>query len=488
MHLRWALGCVLVALAFHGVGRGQAPPFVPPAPQPTLPPLFYVRVSGPPGMQATFFRGQAKSDTLATPCVVGLRPGYSYAFALSGIPGQANEVYCPTLEVRGSLILGDRMRNKDFPAGLSFTADDFARAKEGMVRKVIIVERPDQAIALASKPEQPIEVALPPSRDPFLEARERGQVLAVMYLGEKKMTAEELAARGLPGTVLLPGDKVLPPPKHLPWIPWACHALIDPVAGAAHPAELSTIYDGGDSGPPAGYDGYGKLRGLDPSDTVAEYQDSRGRQRIAASNRVCVCVPRFVVLRNELVLGNQIALLGPGAAQSLKGFARLDGRMPLIERSSNTLLDSMATRNKLSGTTNLYGTAITGKLEGLEIKATLHGTGTVDGLCLAPEVGAPLDRPLVIIKWPEKCGGLVGELVTFFVKYTNQGGRPISNVAISDSLAPRFEYVPGSAKSDREANFTIQPNEAGSSILRWEFAGQLLPRESGVVSFQARIR
>ena len=61
-------------------------------------------------------------------------------------------------------------------------------------------------------------------------------------------------------------------------------------------------------------------------------------------------------------------------------------------------------------------------------------------------------------------------------------------MVVSDSLTGRLEYVSGSAKSDRETIFTMQDNEAGSLVLRWEVAGRLLPRESGIVSFQARVR
>jgi hypothetical protein len=61
-------------------------------------------------------------------------------------------------------------------------------------------------------------------------------------------------------------------------------------------------------------------------------------------------------------------------------------------------------------------------------------------------------------------------------------------VVVSDSLSGRLEYVPGTAKMDREAVFTTQQNEAGSLILRWEVGGRLMPGESGTVSFQARVR
>jgi uncharacterized repeat protein (TIGR01451 family) len=82
----------------------------------------------------------------------------------------------------------------------------------------------------------------------------------------------------------------------------------------------------------------------------------------------------------------------------------------------------------------------------------------------------------------------VGDVITFYLKYSNTGGQPITDVAVSDSLVGRLEYVPGSARADRTAVFTVQENEAGSRILRWEIAGRLLPGQSGVVSFQARVR
>jgi hypothetical protein len=61
-------------------------------------------------------------------------------------------------------------------------------------------------------------------------------------------------------------------------------------------------------------------------------------------------------------------------------------------------------------------------------------------------------------------------------------------VVVNDSLTGRLEYVPGSAKSERDATFTTQENEAGSVILRWETSGNLLPGQTAIVTFQAKIR
>jgi hypothetical protein len=69
-----------------------------------------------------------------------------------------------------------------------------------------------------------------------------------------------------------------------------------------------------------------------------------------------------------------------------------------------------------------------------------------------------------------------------------ESGQPITDVIVSDSLTTRLEYVWDSSKSDREATFTTQMNEAGSAVLRWQVAGTLQPGQSGVITFQARVR
>ena len=108
-------------------------------------------------------------------------------------------------------------------------------------------------------------------------------------------------------------------------------------------------------------------------------------------------------------------------------------------------------------------------------------------LCEKPEPVAP-DKPLVLCKWADKESAQVGDVVTFTLKYTNSGGKPITDVAVTDSLTARLEYVPGSAQSTRDAVFTIQENEAGAAILRWEISGKLQPGQAGVVRFKAKIR
>jgi uncharacterized repeat protein (TIGR01451 family) len=136
---------------------------------------------------------------------------------------------------------------------------------------------------------------------------------------------------------------------------------------------------------------------------------------------------------------------------------------------------------------NTTGTVPITEIQGhAVVMGVLHEEAIVG--TLEKKICPPPERPLVLCKTADKQGVQVGESVTFTLRFTNPGGQPITGVVVSDSLTGRLEYVPGSAQSDRQAVFTIQGNEAGSRILRWEVAGRLLPGESGVVRFQARVR
>lgn len=491
MRCRHALRCVvlspLLLLAMpSGDGRGQGP-FAPPRPPEWPPPLLYVRLDGPPGTRITFFRG-GPPQTLPAPFVVGLRPGYIYRVQVSNPDRFPGEDLFPTLEVRGSLRVANNLRAADFPAALTFSDEDFRSVRAGaLVTRVITLERPEVAIPFATRPEAPFEINVPSNRDPVQAASEHGRPLMLMRVGQRQMAAEELTALAISGTVLLPGETTLPLPRVPPWLGHACFPVLDPRVGPAPAHEDMVICDGGDVGLKAGLDPLGRLTGVDPSDTVAEYSDSQGRRRVAISNRVCLCVPRFLVVRAETTLAGQVGRAGPGVARTTAAQITLLTERPVFQDTRNFFLEGVSGGQRPSGAVNVEGPAVTGRIDGVVVHAADRTPGSVQTVCPPPTLAAP-ERPLVIIKWPDKCAGLVGDVITFYLKYTNHGGRPITDVAVTDSLGSRFEYVAGSARSDRESVFTTQPNAAGSVTLRWEFPGTLLPRQSGTVSFQARIR
>src|SRR5207253_9207200 len=92
------------------------------------------------------------------------------------------------------------------------------------------------------------------------------------------------------------------------------------------------------------------------------------------------------------------------------------------------------------------GPLVVGKMEGTnEITRSLVTREVTLGCKDTPEA---LCGPLVLHKWADKQAAQVGDLVTFYLKFTNVGGLPISDVAVTDSLTGRLEYITGSSKSD----------------------------------------
>jgi uncharacterized repeat protein (TIGR01451 family) len=321
------------------------------------------------------------------------------------------------------------------------------------------------------------------------------------------------------------------------------------VAWSSWPEE-ECLHDGGDRGERAGLDAEGQLRGLDAEDTVAEYTDSYHRRRLTCSNRVCVCVPRFAALRTELAPARANAVVGPGDRAAILRQQQLERRLlaeqarlaerleaarsrlrPSVNVNSTApvtllalevlqarelnfgpleLLGTQEVRrltqveiarllrqmelavelssvSRLLGTEQVIGTAVIGRVEqGTEVFVGTLETRDFSVCC--HEAPCTPDKPLLLIKCTDKLAAQVGDIITFTLRYSNHGGRPITDVAVTDSLSGRLEYVPGSAESDRNAVLTTQENEAGSVILRWEVTGQLMPGESGRLRFKARVR
>ncbi|HLN29200.1 MAG TPA: DUF11 domain-containing protein [Gemmataceae bacterium] len=487
MNLKLLAAALLTAATLpYGTCAQIAPPtyaHVPAAPH--LAPLLYARFDGAPGTQATFYQGEAAGKEFPAPVTVGLRPGYVYRAELR-LPDHPGVILYPTLEVRGSLVLPPNMRSMDYPVPVNFSAEDVERALRGaLLTKVIYLEPPDRALPVATQPAAPLETEIRPGQDIIAMARAAGRLMLIVRLGSRAVDHEELVHAAVRGTLMLPGDKTLGQPGAPPYTPWKCVPLYDPIAGPACNVD-ECLQDGGDSGPRVGLDKAGRLNGLDPSDTVAVYSDNHGGKHIAISNRVCICVPRFAVLSTLTLPIGYGSSLAVGGTQTVVAKQVLAARQPSVEAKQNVQLEALAGRQRPSGIQSQEGLVDVVQVEGL-VRVTGHlQEKTVVGT-LAEKVPPP-ERPLVLCKSVDKQAAHIGDVVTFTLRYTNQGGQPINDVVVSDSLTGRLEYIAGSAKSDRQAVFTMQENQAGSLILRWEVGGPLLPGQTGAVTFQARIR
>lgn len=538
----------LLALGVLLPGRAAALP-PPPLPHCGPSPLLYVRFLAPAGTQVTFYQGSPQGRTFPTPTTVGLRPGYFYRVQLSGFEDAPALSLYPTLEVIGSLKIPPRQRSADYPAPVVFTSEDIHRARAGsLVTKVVLLEAPETASPVATQPNQPLELEIPANRDLLQEARARGRPMVIIRLGQRQGDPEELAHAAVPGTMLLPGDKLLPPAACPPSIAWAGTQLHDPFIGPK-PLEEECLHDGGDALYPLGLDNLGRLGGLDPGDTAAEYTNSCGERRVVTSNRVCLCVPRYLIVRSEITPAGYDMVLGVEDRNAVCVQNQLRARQPSLQALQNAQLEALHSRKRPTSTVvvqpldqlgkicvlnavlleigpfdvlgtcqmrllkadqlvrlkrqmelaaelsrpigvaavqEAVGPAVVGRVEGVVVVSGALETREVKVCC--HEEPCPPDKPLVLFKWVNTCQAQVGDVVTFYLKYSNHGGKPITDVAVSDSLTGRLEYVPHSARSSRDAVFTAQENPSGSLVLRWEISGRLLPGDSGVVSFQARVR
>jgi uncharacterized repeat protein (TIGR01451 family) len=480
-----------------------------------------------------------------------MRPGYFYRVRLDNIPGHPGVSIFPTLEVRGSLKLSPKLNAASYPAPVVLTEADIESVLAGnLICKVIYLENPDRAFPGLVPPAQPVELGLPPGSDLLVEAFDRGRPMLIVRMGGRSLfSEEELSHSTVPGTILFPGEKVLSPAAAPPCLLWDKRPFYDPLLGPKPPTE-ECLNDGGDHGNRAGFDINGRLAGVEPEDTVAEFTDSYGRRHVTHSNCVCLCVPRFAVLRCETPLVHYNGVLAvtdthkveyqrlikeltppllANKYEQLKGergrerpsinvgfegtvgvtrFVVLQaieiplGPIALLGTKAALLLSEierarlvkqmefareLSVRASLQGAASVTVTSVVGRIEaGPQIVQAEAETRDLTVCC--NEVPCPPDKPLVLIKCADRQSAQIGEIVTFVLKYSNHGGRPITDVAVTDSLTTRLEYVPGSAQSDRPAVFTMQPNEAGSLILHWEITGKLMPGTSGVVRFQARIR
>jgi hypothetical protein len=465
----------------------QAPVAPPPGP-PATAPLVYLTVIGPAGMKATFHPGTVGAKTLAAPAEVGVRPGYVYRLELEGIPGLQGKFY-PSLELRGAVQMSLAQAARH-PVPIVFTEDELKRiALTGaMVTKVFFMEDPAKAPAVQTTPTDPLVIEVPPGTDPLDEARARGRPMVVVRVGEREPPREELAQFALPNTILFPGEPRLALPPAPPMVPWMHWPMYDPLIGAKRGAE-ECLPDGGDVGPRIGFAPDGKLGGLNPSDSAVEYTTEAGKRKIAVSNRICVLVPRYAVARQEIAPAGVASSLAASGFKNAKGNLEFRNRIPTGRADTSVQLQAMTGRQGPSGMQNKMALHGYDQIKGVKIIGSVAGTKVVGKVQEPDEITAyPFCEPISLFKWAEPKEAQVGDVVTFYLRYHNHTKQFVEHLVVSDSLTARLEYVAGSGRSDREATLTIQANEVGSVILRWEVSGKLPPGEHGVVAFQARVR
>jgi uncharacterized repeat protein (TIGR01451 family) len=464
---------------------GPGPALVMPAPAPLVAGKFLL----PAGIRVTAFPGSELARMYSGPLVVGFRPGYGFRFELTNLPYQPGKSLFPEIVVQGVLVPRPGMRVVDYPLPLYFSPSDIDRVlKGGMITKVIYLEDPENALPAATLPDFPIETLDTSVKEAIKNANANGRLMAIVRLGDRRPPLQELQTASVNGTLLLPGERYLRAPILPPIYNFFSVPFYDPLAGSKIPRE-ECFPNGGDKNETLGIGPDGQLGGLNASDVGVEFT-ANGKRRVATSNLICICAPRFLIRRveefpNELdihqVLASNDARMSP---------ATLKEQMTPMTDIAREKANEFAGRTRPSTYIGKVGTSLfIGTSKPVAI-GQVQGAKVV-GALVEPEVltSSPSCGPLTVAKMIDPPGPRQsGDIVTITIRYANTGHDAISDLVVSDSLSGRLEYIPGSAQSDRGANFSAAENEAGSAIVRWELPGELFPGQAGTVRFQARVR
>ena len=319
------------------------------------------------------------------------------------------------------------------------------------------------------------------------------------------------------------------------------YAQLPPAAWGGDPGpwypEDEYLIDGGDRLRAVVVQPDGTVRGIDPQDTVAQFETVGGARHIVPSNPVPIYAPRFAAIRQ--VSGVLVA----GATESTTDMEQ-PLRVVSQERREGPahVLQPTATERNLN-VQLVYGFRQRQLPLGLEQGRSLHGltgellsyenlsvvrTGSYDNsekARLASAITAaktwshdaalqvvidgrtafeasggnaadetaryemPPGKPrLRLIKIASRQDAQPGEVVHFTLRFDNVGDQVLQNVTILDRLTTRLEYVADSAESSMEAQFSATQVEEGSTVLRWDIKGPIRVGEGGILKFQCLVK
>jgi hypothetical protein len=170
--------------------------------------------------------------------MVGLTIGPVYRFRVTEIPGQPGLEIFPTIELLDRLYppSGQALR---FPVPIELTQEELVMAAEGLfITRVIYLEDPDLAPAIAREKEEQPWVESRPGEDPLVMADHLGRPMAILRFGGRTPAGDEAAFNyGTVEPVVFDGPPV--DDERLPIDPAVQRAVPEEIAIA--PKEMGNI-------------------------------------------------------------------------------------------------------------------------------------------------------------------------------------------------------------------------------------------------------
>jgi len=316
-----------------------------------------------------------------------------------------------------------------------------------------------------------------------------------------------------------------------PGLPCPPSGFFAPLEEPPYPEEM--LCDGGDAGHPFHYEG-AKFSGLEPEDTVAEFVDHEGTAHVRISSKACVYAPKFGTVRSisQPVLGYAVDILGGTHDQA--SAAGMDNRRGLIVAETVDSLADTRVREQAGAVDSDIGEGAMHQTIGVEqhiklinafedraavaegqfqqtteaylaeslqiagettydiapiiVASDEFGHAVTSADIAAEYTGVEDRRPpgdLRIVKLADQSSAQPGDVLTFRIRFFNDGGRELTSVRILDHLSPRLEYVEGSVSSELQGKVTVEPNDFGGQILQFELGEPLVAGGSGEIVFQA---
>jgi uncharacterized repeat protein (TIGR01451 family) len=526
----------------------------PTAPESPLiePDVQVVRFQGPPGLIVEVLAPAPSPVPVGDGggiITVGLKRGVGYRLRIANAPERPGRELFPVIEVVGHLHRPAGIDPAKYPIRVVFNQDDLDDTidRTRLVTKIIYLEDPDQAIPFRMPKDQVPVLTLSPTEPPLRVASALGRPVAIVRMGMRKPTIEELQA-GPAGDAGLDWASAIGSGP-CPFVSTSgakctlpCGPPCTPAPKPARPTLPRDEYlcDGGDRGTPAAAGAGGNIGGIDPRDTVVGFDigvKGRIQPKVLPTNVVCIYAPRFAEVRvsngpnqnvdvqqvqinKHLTKYSQTSVLdtskrlvqnqSPQMARERSRAAGLKGRL-LADEKSNNRGPSAFTANVMPITNRQEQTPelalMRQKAGQIKEKIRLDGIKTVEGPVISGHVDSaseavkvwgphqmtgveiPPDRPgLAVIKRVSVAEAEPGDTVSYVIFYRNMGNTPIKNVSIVDSLLPRLEYVKGTSRGPEGTDFSTAMNPVGSTELRWQLPGVLPPGAVGHVSFDAIVR
>ena len=352
-----------------------------------------------------------------------------------------------------------------------------------------------------------------------------------LTLPDEAYTGEPAADQAAGPPLGPPGMEQGVPLPYMPVGPWS-----PPGIGQPWP-EDEYFRDGGDAGLPAEVAAQGEVRGLELEDTIAHYDTLDGRKVVEPSNRVAIYSPRFGAVRKVVSpeVGEQlrraagvhlpIKPAGPSATQIVTSSKQNVQADRQIGTKPVEVFRSKQGDGALSGATKAKGfdnkllpyeapsLIREGVVDAAEMAFLARGTTAaiawsrnqavqviLDQKIAMATVGdqtlervytvqePPWEPKLRVIKVASTQMAEPGDEVDFTIRFDNVGNQVIGNVTIIDNLTTRLEYVPDSAQCSLKAQFSTEPNEGGSLVIRCEITDPLQAGKGGVIRFRCRVR